>query len=137
MKKLGCVALAAMLGLMVVGCASSQQKLATKDMKNLSYENQSNGDLELINQTPYDLVIFAGSIHRNNILGGIRKDGVGSTRFFDFSPFVSSKIGAFLCRAVKADVYAAKGGYFFLRTRGVRNRWWKDKGEDSKVIGNR
>ena len=28
MKKLGCVALAAMLGLMVVGCASSQQKLA-------------------------------------------------------------------------------------------------------------
>lgn len=111
MKKLGCLAFAAVLGLMIVGCASSQRKLATKDMKNLSYENQSNGDLELINQTPYDLVIFAGSIHRNNILGGIRKDGVGSTRFFDFSPFVSSKTGAFLCRAVKADVYEAKGGY--------------------------
>ena len=98
---------AVLFAAMVAGCVSTPQKQAVKDMKNLSYANQTNGELELRNSTDYDLVVFAGSIDRRNIMGGIRP---GQTRSFDFRTFLSSNSGAFLCRAVKTDVYAQKGG---------------------------
>lgn len=91
----------------MMGCVSSPAKQAAKDMRNLSYSNQPNGELELINRTEYDLVVFAGNIDRKNILGGIH---AGGTRSFDFRTFVSSSSGAFLCRAVKTETYAQKGG---------------------------
>lgn len=108
----GLVGMATVLALaLVTGCASSpkkQAKEAKKDMKLLSYANQPNGELELTNETNYDLVIFAGKISRNNILGGIK---ASSTRSFDFRQFVSGKTGAFLVRAVKVETYEENGGH--------------------------
>ena len=98
---------AVLFAAMVAGCVSTPQKQAIKDMKKLSYTNQPAGELELINRTEYDLVVFAGTVDRKNILGGIHH---GDIRSFDFRPFVSSNSGAFLCRAVKTEVYAQKGG---------------------------
>lgn len=93
------------------GCVSTEgtaKKQAAKDMRKLSYKNQPDGDLELNNQTDHDLVVFAGKINRQNILGGIHQH---DTRTFDFRSFVTSESGAFLCRAVNKDVYEQKGGY--------------------------
>lgn len=95
------------LSVCVLGsCASSPEKEARKGMKNISYKD-SGGDLELINETDFDLVVFAGKIRGNNILGGIR---AGETRSFDFTPFISSSNGAFLVRAVKANEYEENNG---------------------------
>ena len=99
---------AVLFAAMVAGCVSTPKSQAVKDMKNLSYANQPNGELELINRTEYELVVFAGKIDRKNILGGIH---AGDTRSFDFRNFLSANSGAFLCRAVKTDVYAQKGGF--------------------------
>ena len=98
------------LAFILAGCLStdgSARKQATKDMKALSYKNQPDGELELNNQTDYDLVIFAGKINRKNILGGIKSH---DARSFDFRPFLTSSSGAFLCRAVSKDSYEEKGG---------------------------
>ena len=99
------------IGLLVfailAGCVSTPQKQVARDMKALSFANQANGELELVNMTGYELVIFAGNIDRKNILGGIH---AGNTRSFDFRPYVSSQSGAFLCRAVNKAVYEEKGG---------------------------
>lgn len=105
-RKLVLIAMAVM-ALNFSGFAKSAKKQAKKDIKNLSYVNQANGELELINETDFDLVIFAGSIKRDNILGGIY---AGKTRSFDFRKFVSTTSGAFLARAVKVDVYVEKSG---------------------------
>lgn len=99
---------AVLFAAMGAGCVSTPKSQAVKDMKNLSYANQPNGELELINKTEYDLVVFAGKIDRKNILGGIH---AGGTRSFDFRNFLSANSGAFLCRAVKTEVYAQKGGF--------------------------
>lgn len=108
MKKGIMFSMAAVLAMAVLaGCVSSPKKQAKKDMKVLSYANQPDGELELTNETAYNLVIFAGKISRDNILGGIKES---STRSFDFRKFVSGRTGAFLVRAVKVDVYEAKGG---------------------------
>ena len=79
---------AVLFAAMGAGCVSTPKSQAVKDMKNLSYANQPNGELELINKTEYDLVVFAGKIDRKNILGGIH---AGGTRSFDFRNFF--KIG--------------------------------------------
>ena len=91
----------------LAGCVSTPQKQVARDMKALSFANQANGELELVNMTGYELVIFAGNIDRKNILGGIH---AGNTRSFDFRPYVSSQSGAFLCRAVNKAVYEGKAG---------------------------
>ena len=106
-RKMFLVVLAVVLAASFSGYAKSAKKQAKKDMKNLSYANQVAGELELANETDFALVIFAGSIKRDNILGGIY---AGKTRSFDFRKFVSTASGAFLVRAVKVDVYAEKSG---------------------------
>lgn len=109
MKKKIIFSMAAAIALaLVTGCVSAPKSQAKKDMKLLSYANQPNGELELTNNTNYDLVIFAGKINRNNILGGIKEN---DTRSFDFRQFVSGKTGAFLVRAVKVAVYEENGGH--------------------------
>ena len=107
MKKLLFVLAAVTACMVMAGCESTPKSQAVKDMKNLSYTNQPAGELELVNRTEHDLVVFAGNIDRKNILGGIH---AGNTRSFDFRTFVSSSSGAFLCRAVKTETYAQKGG---------------------------
>ena len=109
MKKRALLVLPALLfaAAVIVGCGSTPKRQVMKDMKTLSYTNQPNGELEIINRTEYELVVFAGKIDRKNILGGIH---AGDARSFDFRPHVSSQSGAFLCRVVNKDVYEQKGG---------------------------
>jgi len=110
MKQLGMRMVLFVMLASILGCVSTDggmRKQASEDMKALSYKNQPDGELELNNQTDYDLVVFAGKIDRKNILGGIHSN---DTRSFDFRPFVSAESGAFLCRAVDKNVYETKGG---------------------------
>ena len=103
------VAMAALA--LVTGCASAQKNVAKqtkKEMKNLSFQNEPNGLLELHNETSYDLVIFCGNVSNGYILGGIHGNSV---RSFDYSKFATKDNGAFLIRAVKKDVYEAKAGF--------------------------
>lgn len=110
MKKRALLVLPALLfaAAVVVGCGSTPKRQVMKDMKTLSYTNQPNGELELINRTEYELVIFAGTIDRKNILGGIH---AGDSRAFDFRAYVNSQSGAFLCRAVNKEIYEQKSGF--------------------------
>ena len=62
------------------------------------------GSLTINNQASFDVVIFAGVISSNNVLGGIR---AGDSRTFDISKLrLPSKNGSFLIRAASFDTYS-------------------------------
>ena len=62
MKKLGCLAFAAVLGLMVVGCASTNSKENKAiELKNKEVNfNSEKGSLFVSNNTAEDVVVFVG-----------------------------------------------------------------------------
>ncbi|MCL2180658.1 MAG: penicillin-binding protein activator LpoB [Treponema sp.] len=73
---------------------------------NIRWDNDSSGDLTIRNGANDNLVLFAGRVSDNNLLGGVRRM---STRRVDFYNKVTADNGQFLLRAVKASVYDSKG----------------------------
>jgi len=64
------------------------------------------GSLTINNQASFDVIIFAGKISNNNVLGGIR---AGDSRKFDISKLrLPEENGSFLVRAASSDTYHNK-----------------------------
>lgn len=108
MKKLGYVALAAMLGLMVVGCASTARTVnKSVNLKNKEVKFTSEkGSLSISNETAEDVVVFVGKVEKGNLIGGIRSN---SSRAFDISkiPGIPSN-GSLLIRVASYNLYRGK-----------------------------
>lgn len=95
------VASITVLALMLTGCASSPKQQAKIDFK-----TETMGNFECSNFSDSDLVLFAGRVERNFILGGIKS---GETRQFDLSKISEMpKQGAFIMRAVPYEAYKTK-----------------------------
>jgi len=70
------------------------------------FANETDGILGVINQTGIDIVLFAGDVRRNIVLGGIR---ASSFRIFDISKIENiPEKGAFIIRGVPANLYQQK-----------------------------
>jgi hypothetical protein len=73
----------------------------------ISWSNEAKGCLTVTNNVDANLVLFAGSLARQSIIGGIKK-GPGQTRTFDIYDDVTAQNGSFLMRAVRESVYNKK-----------------------------
>jgi len=112
--KMGKVAfvLAAFVVILAMGCGSGPgpgtESTSARDAARVDvrWDNDSGGFLTVENNTPEDLILFAGSINNRNILGGVRQL---ANRRIDFFSKVQSDSGNFLLRAVKESVYRSKG----------------------------
>lgn len=94
------IALSVALALLA-GCASSPKQQAKIDFK-----TETMGNFECSNFSDSDLVLFAGRVERNFILGGIKS---GETRLFDLSKISGMPDqGAFIMRAVPHETYRTK-----------------------------
>jgi len=73
------------------------------------FANESDGILTVQNQTGFDIVLFAGSVIRGIVLGGIRANSV---RNFDIRKIAGIPVeGAFIIRGVPAESYQRRGGF--------------------------
>jgi hypothetical protein len=72
----------------------------------VSWDDEPGGILSVSNNIDESLILFAGSINNQNIIGGIRNLG---SRYFDIFDNVPAGVGSFLLRAVKETNYRAKG----------------------------
>jgi len=111
MKKFSLV-LAAIIAMLVIGCAGGPEKgdqsstARQAAQADVNWNNDPNGYLLLNNNIREPLILFAGSVNNNNILGGIRAE---STRRINYFNAVQENSGSFLLRAVKESVYRTKG----------------------------
>jgi len=65
-----------------------------------------NGSLAIYNQASFDVVIFAGQVTRNIVMGGIK---AGESRTFDLAKLgLLAKNGIFMIRAVSLETYTRK-----------------------------
>jgi hypothetical protein len=104
------VALAAVI--VLAGCGSAPQtgaestsaKQAAK--ADIKWDNDSAGFLTVNNNVNEPLVLFAGTITNQHILGGVR---ALASRRVDFFNQVEDSSGTFLLRAVKETAYRSKG----------------------------
>ena len=100
-RKVVLVALAVVLAASFSGFAKSAKRQA-KQVK-IDFRTEKNGNLELLNETTSDLVIFAGRIEKSIVLGGIK---AWETRLFDLSKVSDMpEQGAFIFRAVPYETY--------------------------------
>lgn len=77
----------------------------TKKAK-INFKTEVTGNFECTNLSNSDLVLFAGRIERNFVLGGIKSN---ETRVFDFSRISEMpEQGAFIMRAVSYETYKTK-----------------------------
>lgn len=77
----------------------------TKKAK-INFKTEASGNFECTNLSDSDLILFAGRIERNFILGGIKSN---ETRSFDFSKISEMpEQGAFIMRAVPYETYKTK-----------------------------
>jgi hypothetical protein len=75
---------------------------ATINTRNL-FATGGRGTLTINNQASFDVIIFAGRVNNNNVMGGIR---AGQSRTFDLTTLsLPGKNGSFLIRATSFDVY--------------------------------
>jgi hypothetical protein len=72
----------------------------------LKMDDDSGAYLIINNNINEPLILFAGAVNNNYILGGIR---AMSTRRINFYNVVTESAGTFLLRAVKENVYRSKG----------------------------
>jgi len=72
----------------------------------LKMDDDSGAYLVINNNINEALILFAGAVNNNYILGGIRPL---STRRINFNNVVSESAGTFLLRAIKESVYRTKG----------------------------
>ncbi|MCL2209131.1 MAG: hypothetical protein FWC19_09300 [Treponema sp.] len=81
------------------------QPHATIDTRNL-FATGGKGSLTINNQASFDVIIFAGRVSNNNVMGGIR---AGQSRTFDLSTYaMPGKSGSFLVRAASFEQYNRK-----------------------------
>ncbi|MDR1257233.1 MAG: hypothetical protein LBJ86_05760 [Spirochaetaceae bacterium] len=83
--------------------STSARQAAQADVK---WENDSGGYLTVNNNVNEPLVLFAGTIVNQHILGGVR---ALASRRVDFFDKLEDSSGTFLLRAVKESVYRSKG----------------------------
>jgi hypothetical protein len=116
-KKVGWLtAVAVMAIITVLGCGSTPEKgdqsstarEARRAVSTDIYNDEPNGILEIQNNTKVPLVLFAGSISNQSMLGGVRANSPRTFDIFDDLP-AGSNHGTFLLRAVQESVYTAKG----------------------------
>jgi hypothetical protein len=78
---------------------------ASVDSKDLFREGGS-GNLTITNKASFDVIIFAGKVDNNNVLGGIKS---GKDRTFDLKTLgLPGKNGSFLIRAASYSAYTRK-----------------------------
>lgn len=97
----------------LAGCASvktgeefSTAKQAAK--LDINFQNEPAGTLTVQNNIDESLVLFAGSISNNHVIGGIKALDKRTFEIFDDLPS-EQRMGTFLLRAVKESVYRQKG----------------------------
>jgi len=74
--------------------------------KAVTFKEGGKGSLTINNQASFDVIIYAGKVVNNNVLGGIR---AGKSRTFDLTTLkLPSKNGAFLVRAAAFETYSKK-----------------------------
>lgn len=89
------------LAVMAVNFSGFAEKRAKK--AKINFKTEATGNFECTNFSGSDLVLFAGKIERNFILGGIKSN---ETRSFDFSRISEMpEQGAFIMRAVPYETY--------------------------------
>ena len=86
------------------GAESTSAKEAAK--ADINWDNDSAGLLTVNNNVNEPLVLFAGTITNQHILGGVR---ALASRRVDFFDRVEDSSGTFLLRAVKETAYRSKG----------------------------
>ena len=96
---------AAMVVLLSIGCASKPQAQKANDI----FADEADGLLFVRNETGVDLVLLAGNVSRNIVLGGIR---ARSSRSFDISKIENiPEQGAFIVQGVSQNIYQGKNGF--------------------------
>jgi len=107
-KRLMAVLPAVIVVLLVMGCASNDvdrgytKITASPDM----FKEGGKGSLTINNQASFDVIIFAGKVTNNTVLGGIR---AGKSRTFDLTTLsLPAKTGSFLIRAASFETYSKK-----------------------------
>jgi hypothetical protein len=112
LKRIIVVSIIVALVLALGGCGTSSGTVSSSAGEartvKISFDNEAAGILTVTNNTSDTLVLFAGSIANQSIIGGIR-NGPNQTRSFDIFGDVSEQNGAFLMRAIKESVYRKKG----------------------------
>ncbi|MGP1458158.1 MAG: hypothetical protein ACTTKL_02475 [Treponema sp.] len=113
MKKRALLALPALLfaAAVVVGCTStpkgdgSRGNTVTLKQKDISFKSEA-GSLTISNETLTDVVIFAGKVEKNAVLGGIK---AGQSRSFNLAnlPGIPDS-GSLLIRAATMSTYRGK-----------------------------
>jgi len=117
-KQIG-VLLVALIALLATGCASSGdsnrnpviQTDSGKDYATVTggddlFKEGGTGSLTVNNQASFDVIIYAGKVANNNVLGGIR---AGKSRTFNISTLnLPAKNGSFLIRAASFETYRNK-----------------------------
>jgi len=99
-----------LLAFMLVGCLSTDGSAkrdsgVTLKAKDVSFKSEP-GPLAVTNNTKKDVVIFAGSVSRNAVLGGVK---AGQRRTFNLSKLPGiPKNGSLLVRAATYDAYKGK-----------------------------
>ncbi|MDR2158940.1 MAG: hypothetical protein LBP23_02605, partial [Treponema sp.] len=99
--------------LFLAGCGSTGQTQRNPVLQNDPGEGYASlfaeggrGSLTINNQAGFDVIVFAGKVANNNVLGGIR---AGKSRTFDLSALPLPDSGGFLVRAVAYENFLRKG----------------------------
>lgn len=112
-RVVGMVAVVIASASLIVGCASTKSGADYSTAKqaaklDISFANEATGTLTVQNDVKEPLVLFAGSIANNHVIGGIKALDTRTFEIFDDLPSEKSR-GTFLLRAVKESVYRSKG----------------------------
>jgi hypothetical protein len=79
---------------------------ATIDANGVTFREGGSGSLTINNQASFDVIVYAGRVSNNTVLGGIR---AGKESTFDLTTLnLPSKNGSFLIRAASFDTYKSK-----------------------------
>jgi hypothetical protein len=93
----------AIIFLLIIDCVSDTHAQKNND---IFTGDDKNGSLTIYNLASFDVVIFAGRVTRNIVLGGIK---TGKNRTFDLTKLpLPEKNGSFLIRAVLFETYIIK-----------------------------
>lgn len=116
--KMNWILLAAVVMLLAMGCASGGgnrnpviQTDPNKDYATITggsdlFAEGGTGSVTINNQASFDVIIFAGKVANNTVLGGIK---AGKSRTFDISKLsLPAKNGSFLIRAASFETYRSK-----------------------------
>ncbi|MDR3147535.1 MAG: hypothetical protein LBU00_04055 [Treponema sp.] len=136
-------------GTMEMGGLASSPREAQKAVTRDIYQDEPGGILTIDNRMDVPLVLFAGSIANENMIGGIRANSTRNFDIFDDVPSGSSH-GHILLRAVRESDYTSKGSNLeendiryaalisFDRNdpRPIKRSIQKDLGGDAQVLVN-